>query len=101
MNSNLTPLDISNRPDILKLAEEVQKTNTPRVLTRDQQSIAVVMPLTPGDPHGQVDIWKGYDATRVREALAQSAGTLADVDIEALKRDIAQARAQHEPRHSR
>lgn len=40
------------------------------------------------------DIWVGYDPEKVKEALRKSAGALRDIDGEALKRDIDQARGQ-------
>ncbi len=94
MNSNITPIDISNQPDILRLAEEVQATRTPRVLKRDNESIAVVMPLATALPKQEEDIWKNYDAKRVQKALKKSAGALAGVDKEALLSDIAEERIQ-------
>jgi hypothetical protein len=94
MSSNLTPIDISNQPDILRLAEEVQATRTPRVLKRDSESIAVVMPLATALPRQGEDVWKHYDTKRVRKALQESAGALAGVDKERLLGDIAAERTQ-------
>src|SRR6266550_2855875 len=95
MNSTLTPIDISNHPDMLHLAEEVRATRTPRVLKRDRESIAVVMPLATALPLQGQDIWKHYDAKRVQKALKESAGALAEVDTETLLSDIAAQRAQN------
>src|SRR6266516_381108 len=41
----LTPIDISNLPDLLRIAEEVQTTKTPRILKRDREPLAVSMPV--------------------------------------------------------
>jgi hypothetical protein len=100
MNRNLAPIDISSQPDIRRLAEEVQATKTPRVLQRDNESIAVVMPLAPAVPAQGTNIWENYNAERVRDALRESAGALAGVDKEALLSDIKAARrqeTQHRP----
>jgi hypothetical protein len=94
MYRSLTPIDISNQPDILRLAEEVQATRTPRVLKRDNESIAVVMPLATALPKQAGDVWKNYDAKRVQKALKESAGALAGVDKETLLSDIAAERTQ-------
>jgi hypothetical protein len=94
MQRNLTPLDISNQPDILRLAEEVQATRTPRVLKRHSESIAVVMPLATALPKQGEDVWKHYNTKRVQKALQASAGALAGVDKEALLSDIAAERTQ-------
>ena len=40
------------------------------------------------------DIWAGYDPERAKEALRRSAGALKGIDLEELKRDIRDARAQ-------
>ncbi len=34
MSRTLTPIDISNLPDLERIAEEVRATKTPRILTR-------------------------------------------------------------------
>lgn len=34
------PMDISNDPELLKLAEEVHSTHEPRVLRRDDEDLA-------------------------------------------------------------
>ena len=44
---NPTPIDITNLPDLRKIAEEVEATNTPRVLKRANKTVAVIMPVTP------------------------------------------------------
>ena len=41
-------IDISHNPDLLRIAEAVRKSNTPRVLRRDNEDVAVVMPLADG-----------------------------------------------------
>ena len=42
------------------------------------------------------DIWADYNPEKVRQALLQSAGALADIDRESLLSDIHAARAQHD-----
>ncbi len=41
------PIDISNDPELLKLAEEVHTTHEPRILRRDDEDLAVLMPAGP------------------------------------------------------
>jgi hypothetical protein len=43
------------------------------------------------------DLWANYDPEQVREGLRKSAGALAGVDIEALKRDLREQRGQDRP----
>jgi hypothetical protein len=45
MSSNLTPIDISNMPELLDLVEEVEATKTPRALKRDDKVVAVLSPV--------------------------------------------------------
>lgn len=44
MAHELTPIDVSTLPELARLADEVQRTRTPRVLRRDDQDLAIVMP---------------------------------------------------------
>jgi len=99
MNSTLTPIDISKQPDILRLAEEVQVSRTPRILQRNRKNIAVVMPLATALPAQPENTWKHYDSKRVQKALKQSAGALEGINKEALLSDIAEQRIQEVPNY--
>lgn len=44
MHKELKPMDITNIPELLRLAEEVQATREARVLTRDGEELVVVHP---------------------------------------------------------
>ncbi len=98
MSGNLTSVDISTLklPDLLRLGEEVKATRTPRILKRDSEPVAMLMPvgavIQRSHPH-QRSIWTGYDPQRVRAALKQSAGALQGVDREELLSDLANQRA--------
>ncbi len=39
------PIDITNMPDLVQIAEEVEATNRPRVLKRDDTPIAMLTPV--------------------------------------------------------
>ena len=45
MAADTTPIEISNNPELLRLAEEVEATNTPRLLKRDNTPIALLSPV--------------------------------------------------------
>ena len=45
MAKEVDRVDISNVPEILHLAEEVRGSNQPRLLTRDGEELAVIMPV--------------------------------------------------------
>ena len=57
-------------------------------------------PTAGGEAHryqgkpGQVDIWAGYDPSKVKKALRAAAGALVGVDREALRHDLREARRQ-------
>ena len=98
--SNVTAIDISNKPDILRIAEEVKTTKKPRLLKRNGESVAMLMPVGTAVKHKPTSLWTGYDPKRVRAALKQSAGALAGVDQAQLKTDIALQRSQESRSHS-
>lgn len=46
MRHNLKHINIDDVSDLLSLAEEVRTTKEPRVLRRDSEDIAILMPVT-------------------------------------------------------
>ena len=50
MARELTPIDISDQPDLLRLAHEVRATQQSRVLRGDGENLAI---LTPARPSGR------------------------------------------------
>lgn len=45
MAKELKTIDITNNPDLLRLAEEVRTTNEPWILRRDREDLVIVRPL--------------------------------------------------------
>jgi hypothetical protein len=45
--AELKALDISAMPEVRRLAEEVQASNEPRLLQRDGEDVAILMPVPP------------------------------------------------------
>jgi len=43
--ADITPVEISNNPELLRLAEEVKATNKPRLLKRDNTPLAILAPV--------------------------------------------------------
>lgn len=77
------PIDISNLPELLRIAEEVRATRRSRLLKRGNESVAIVTPVET----------RGGRAKRVtkpdREATLAAAGSWSGlVDAEALKEQI-------------
>jgi antitoxin (DNA-binding transcriptional repressor) of toxin-antitoxin stability system len=77
-------IEIGDSPEILRLAEEVRRAGEPRVLRKDGEEIAVVVPLPQprGRRRGRVKTEADYAAFR------HAAGGWADVDTDALIEQI-------------
>jgi len=83
MTKELRPIDVSDIPELLRIAEEVGATREPRVLRRDRRDLALVVPI-PGvrKTRGRV---KSKDDM---EAFLSSAGGWKEVDTDKLVADI-------------
>ena len=49
--SQPTPIDITNIPELVRIAEEVEATKKPRVLKRDNTPIAMLTPVKKNQSH--------------------------------------------------
>jgi hypothetical protein len=47
MAEHIEPLDVTQAPDVERLAEDVAKSGIPRLLRRNGESLAVIQPLAP------------------------------------------------------
>jgi hypothetical protein len=99
MSTNLTSIDINTlKPsNLFRIVEEVNTTKTPRILKRDSEPVAMLMPvgIAVKRSHPQErTIWTHYDPNRVRVALQTSAGALQGVDREESLNDLAVQRGQ-------
>ena len=112
MARRLQSLDITNTPELLHLAEEVQRTRQPRVLERGGQAVAVVVPITAKNRIARreqvieteiwadagvidaADVWASYDPGQVEAGLKAAQGALASSQPEELIREIYEAREQ-------
>lgn len=92
MAKELVPLDVSRAPELLQLSEEVRKSGRSRVLRRDQEDLAIVVPIT-GKPRA-----KRSTAQSDYEAFLSSAGSWKGlVDRRALRRTIREGRSSDRP----
>ena len=85
--THIIPIDISKSPDLIRLAEEVAATRTPRKLIRGRKTVAILMPVAKS-----ANISTDYDPKRVVETLNKVAGSWADIDTDALIKHIYKAR---------
>src|SRR6266487_5003894 len=69
-----TPIDISNIPELVRIAEEVEATNKPRILKRDNTPIAILTPAI----KNQSSLEK---SKAIKETIAL-AGAWRDLDFE-------------------
>lgn len=46
MANEPTPIDISDQPELVRLAQEVQESRQPRALRHDGENLAILMPAT-------------------------------------------------------
>ncbi len=85
-------VDISTMPDLVRLAEEVARTGTPRVLRRGDTDIAILSPAKPKHR------FKGKRVTEEDIAAALATfGTWKDLDAEKFLRELDEARSDNSP----
>jgi len=86
MSTNLTSIEIATlKPsDLFRLVEEVNATKQPRILKRDREPVAMLMPIgtTVKPKKKQAPTKADY------ETFLSAFGSWKDVDTEKLKRDI-------------
>jgi hypothetical protein len=89
MAKEIVSVDISNFPALVELVEEVASSGKPRLLRRDSEDVAVLMPLLPASTPRR----KSRAKTRADyEAFLTSAGSWANVDTDTLVEDIYESR---------
>ena len=82
-----TPIDITNIPELVKIAEEVEATKTPRELRRENKPLAVIMPAR------KAPAKKKREKTNADyEAFRSAAGGWKDIDTDKLIADIYESR---------
>jgi hypothetical protein len=77
MAKELVPLDISNIPELVRIAEEVRDTNSPRVLKRDSEDLAVLVPVRARRRRAPRTLAKSD-----HEAFLSAAGSWKDVNVD-------------------
>ncbi len=87
--SQLTPIDITNMPDLVRITEEVEVTNKPAELRRDDTPIAILTPVK-----------KKQSAKAKRKAIAETlalAGSWSDLDFEKMLNALDHIRHDSKP----
>ena len=86
-----------NIPNLAELAEEVHRTNRPRVLRRADQDIAIISPIVKPDPQRQKPVTSGAIPRYSLEQVFGSVPTprhLQGKDIDEMIRDAKEERAE-------
>ncbi len=83
------PIDITNIPELVRIAEEVDATNQPRVLKRDNTPIALLTPVKKKQP-----------AKAKQQAIAETlalAGAWGDCDWNEVEAELDRIRHSSKP----
>jgi len=83
------PIDISDVPDVLRVAEEVRRSGEPHILHGGGEDLAMVVPL----PRAKNPPFKKPTAADY-ESFRRAVGSWADVDTDRLIEDIYRARRE-------
>jgi hypothetical protein len=56
MSRHITPIDISNIPDLVRIVEDMKDAKEPRILKKGSSPVAMLMPMkTPAERHNTTD----------------------------------------------
>src|SRR5690348_3437860 len=87
MSRHLTPIDISNIPDLLRIVEEMRHSKEPRILKRDSEPVAMLMPMeTATQRHQTIEAFDGKRLDEVKASFLAAGYSEAEVNdmIEAM-----------------
>jgi hypothetical protein len=81
MSIHLTPLDISNLPDLVRLVEEMKHTKQPRILKQDSETVAMLMPMeTATQRHKAIDSFDFKPLDEVKTSFLEAGYSEAEVN---------------------
>ena len=89
-----TPIDITSMPDLARLADEVARTQTPRILQRGGREVAVLMPPRPGRRRRTKKPVSPEDIDAARAAFG---GWKGRINAAQFKRELKAARSDQRP----
>jgi hypothetical protein len=92
MAHEIEPMDVSALPELLRIAEEVGRSGEARMLRRNGEDLAVVIPA--GKRSSRARKPKSHEDL---EAFRAAAGTWADADTAKLVEDIYESRRSSRP----
>lgn len=89
MTDQRKSIDISDAPEILRMAEEIRRAGEPRVLRWNGEDVVMVVPLPRAKKAG-IEKPTADDF----ETFRRAAGSWADIDTDTLIKDIYRAREE-------
>jgi hypothetical protein len=73
MSSNLTPIDISNMPDLVRLVEDMKHAKEPRILKQGSAPVAMLLPMaTATERHKTIDAFDFKPLDEVKASLVDA-----------------------------
>ena len=80
MSRHLTPIDISNIPDLVRIVEEMKHTKEPRILKQDSEPVAMLMPMeTATQRHKTIDPFDFKPLNEVKASFLEAGYSEAEV----------------------
>ena len=93
MAKELTPIEISNFPDVLRIVEEARTSKRGIVLTRDAEELAIVLPVA-AKPTRRRRVVSDADRAAV---LSAAGGWKGLVDVDEFMAEVRSARGSNRP----
>jgi hypothetical protein len=73
MSSNITPIDISNMPDLVRLVEDMKHAKEPRILKKGSAPVAILVPMaTATERHKAIDTFDLKSLDEVKSSLLEA-----------------------------
>lgn len=94
MRREMKTTDISNVPELIRLAEEVRRTAVPRLLRRENEDLAILVPAKPAVPRKRKKLMSKADYDAFCSAFGGWRGIGVD---DALKSDLTSERGSDRP----
>lgn len=91
MAKELMPVDITDTPNLLRLAEEVRRSGQPRLLRRADEDLAVLTPVT-SPAKGRARKGKTYTKEDDDAFLASAGSWKGNVDVDKFLKDNEESR---------
>src|SRR6185503_10087610 len=73
MSGNITPIDISNMPDLVRIVEDMKHAKEPRILKKGSAPVAMLVPMaTAAERHKTIDTFDFQSLDGVKASLLEA-----------------------------